>query len=109
MIVCAEAVPEAQREVLLERLRASGRRVLEVSRTQMAAFACNALEFEANDGTAVLAMSERAHDSLDAHALGALRASVQRIVTVPIPTIEQRGGGSVRCMLAEVFLPRAPG
>jgi hypothetical protein len=109
VIVCAEAVPEAQRDTLLERLRASGRRVLEVSRTQMAAFACNALEFEANDGAAVLAMSERAHDSLGPGTLDALRESVQRIVSVPIPTIEQRGGGSVRCMLAEVFLPRARG
>lgn len=109
VIVCAESVPAVQRGALLERLRASGRRVLEVSRGQMAAFACNALEFEANDGAAVLAMSTRAHDSLGPRSLDALRESVQRIVAVPIPTIEQRGGGSVRCMLAEVFLPSAPG
>ncbi len=109
VIVCAESVPAAQRAALLERLCAGGRRVLEVSRGQMAEFACNVLEFEANDGAAVLAMSARAHDSLGPRALDSLRESVQRIVAVPIPTIEQRGGGSVRCMLAEVFLPRAPG
>jgi hypothetical protein len=109
VIVCAESVPGMQRAALLERVRASGRSVLEVSRDQMAAFGCNVLEFEANDGASVLAMSARAHDSLGPRALDSLRESVQRIVAVPIPTIEQRGGGSVRCMLAEVFLPRAAG
>jgi hypothetical protein len=109
VIVCAESVPATQRAALLERLRASGRSVLEVSHGQMTAFACNVLELEASDGAAVLAMSARAHDSLGRRALDELRESVQRIVSVPIPTIEQRGGGSVRCMLAEVFLPRAPG
>jgi len=107
VIVCAESVPATQREALLESLGAGGRRVLEVSRGQMAGFACNSLELEASDGAAVLAVSARAHDSLGPRALDALRESVQRIVSVPVPTIEQRGGGSVRCMLAEVFLPRA--
>ena len=107
VIVCAESVPATQREALLERLGAGGRRVLEVSRGQMAGFACNSLELEASDGAAVLAVSARAHDSLGPRTLDALRESVQRIVSVPVPTIEQRGGGSVRCMLAEVFLPRA--
>jgi hypothetical protein len=107
VIVCAESVPAKQREALLASLGAGGRRVLEVSRGQMAGFACNSLELEASDGAAVLAVSARAHDSLGPRALDALRESVQRIVSVPVPTIEQRGGGSVRCMLAEVFLPRA--
>lgn len=107
VIVCAESVPATQREALLASLGAGGRRVLEVSRGQMAGFACNSLELEASDGAAVLAVSARAHDSLGPRALDALRESVQRIVSVPVPTIEQRGGGSVRCMLAEVFLPRA--
>jgi hypothetical protein len=37
-----------------------------------------------------------------------LAACVDRIVAVPVPTIERLGGGSVRCMLAEIFLPRMP-
>jgi hypothetical protein len=108
-IVCAEAVPAAQREALMTRLAATGRTVVDISRVQMAAFAGNALELEARDGASVLAMSERARDSFDACSLEALLASAQRIVAVPIPTIEERGGGSVRCMLAEVFLPTAAG
>jgi hypothetical protein len=106
-IVCAEAVPVAQRVPLLERLRASGREVVAIDRTQMAAFAGNALELAAADGTAVLAMSDRALRSLDSRSLETLQCCVERMVAVPVPTIEDLGGGSVRCMLAEVFLPRA--
>jgi hypothetical protein len=105
-IVCAEAVPESQRVPLLERLQASGREVVAINRAQMAAFAGNALELAAADGTAVLAMSDRASTSLDTRSLETLQRCVKRIVTVPVPTIEDLGGGSVRCMLAEVFLPR---
>ena len=69
-------------------------------------FAGNALELAAADGTAVLAMSDRASRSLDARSLETLRHCVERVVAVPVPTIEDLGGGSVRCTLAEVFLPR---
>jgi hypothetical protein len=105
-IVCAEAVPVAQRMPLLERLQASGREVVAIDRAQMAAFAGNALELAAADGTAVLAMSDRALRSLDSRNLETLQRCVERIVAVPVPTIEDLGGGSVRCMLAEAFLPR---
>jgi hypothetical protein len=107
-IVCAEAVRETQRVPLLERLRASGREVVAIDRAQMTAFAGNALELAAADGTAVLAMSDSAFRSLDSRSLETLRRSVERIVAVPVPTIEDLGGGSVRCTLAEVFLPRRP-
>jgi hypothetical protein len=105
-IVCAEAVPEGQRLPLLERLRSSGREVVAIDREQMAAFAGNALELAAADGTAVLALSDRAFRSLDARSLATLQRCAERIVAVPVPTIEDLGGGSVRCTLAEVFLPR---
>jgi hypothetical protein len=105
-IVCAEAVPEEQRLPLLERLQSSGREVVAIDREQMAAFAGNALELAAADGTAVLALSDRAFRSLDARSLATLQRCAERIAAVPVPTIEDLGGGSVRCTLAEVFLPR---
>jgi hypothetical protein len=108
-IVCAESVPELRRGAMLERLRAAGREVITIDRRQMSGFAGNVLEIEARDGTSVLAMSESARLSFEAASLEALQRAVDRVVAVPIPTIEQRGGGSVRCMLAEVFLPRAAG
>jgi hypothetical protein len=53
----------------------------------------------------VVALSETAWRSLDASQRGRL-ARHGRIVTTAVPTIERLGGGSLRCMLAEVFLPR---
>ena len=104
-LVCAEAVPAGQRDRLLERLSNSGRRVLAVDHAQMAAFACNVLELRGSGGTRVLAGSQRAFDSLVPWQREVLAASVDRWVSVPVPTVEATGGGSVRCMLAEIFLP----
>ncbi len=104
--VCAESVVPEQRGALLERLASAGRRVVTIDRREMADFAGNVLELRAADGARVLAASRRALASLSDHARATLTACVERVVAVPVPTIEDLGGGSVRCMLAEVFLPR---
>ena len=72
----------------------------------MATFAGNVLELRADDGARVLAMSQSAEAAFGPARLDALRRHVDRVVAAQIPTIETLGGGSVRCMLAEVFLPR---
>lgn len=108
VLVCAEALPDAQRGPLLERLAASGRRVLAITRHQMTGFAANVLELRGADGRRVLAGSQRAIDSLSSGTREVLADCVDAIVAVPVPTIERLGGGSVRCMLAEVFLPTLP-
>jgi hypothetical protein len=81
--------------------------VISISRRQVSEFAGNVLEIEARDGATVLAMSERARLGFGAASIEVLQRAVDRIVAVPIPTIEERGGGSVRCTIAEVFLPRS--
>jgi hypothetical protein len=98
-------VPAAQRGALLERLATHGRRVLEIDHAQMAAFAGNVLELRGAGDTRVLAGSQQAFASLSPALREALAACSDRVVAVPVPTIEALGGGSVRCMLAEVFLP----
>jgi hypothetical protein len=108
-LVCAEAVAEGQRQALLERLAAGGRRVLEIDRGAMAAFSGNVLELRGTAGTRVLAASQCALQALPPPVRAALEGCVDRVVSVPVPTIEALGGGSVRCMLAEVFLPGAGG
>jgi hypothetical protein len=105
-LVCAAAVPVQQREALLERLSAGGRRVLAIDQGQMAAFAGNVLELRGAGGTRVLAGSSRALDSLAPPQHDALAGCVDTLVAVPVPIIEALGGGSVRCMLAEIFLPQ---
>ncbi len=108
-IVGTEAMVAADRGPIVERLRASGREVIEFGYGEMERFAGNMLELgtwdEALGDYRVLVMSETARHALSADAFARLSACTDEVLAVPIPTIERLGGGSVRCMLAEVFLP----
>ncbi len=106
-VVCADAIPRAeQREAVLERLRETGHEIVLLSYDQLDAFAGNMLELRNADGNRVLAMSQQALDSLSAEQRARLEANAT-IVSAPIDLIEASAGGSVRCMLAEIHLPRA--
>lgn len=104
-VVAAGAIDPRDRERVLSSLAASGRHVEIIDATQMAGFAGNVLELRAADAGSVLAMSATARASFGPAAIERLASTVNRILAAPIPTIETLGGGSVRCMLAEVFLP----
>ncbi|MCX7053213.1 MAG: arginine deiminase-related protein [Proteobacteria bacterium] len=104
-VVAASAIVPRDRERVLSSLAAADRHVEIIDATQMAGFAGNVLELRAADAGSVLAMSATAHASFGPAAIERLASTVNRIVAAPIPTIETLGGGSVRCMLAEVFLP----
>jgi len=106
-VLAVQNVAPPDRDRLLERLARDGRLVETIGRDQASAFAANVLELRAASGEAVLAMSTRAFGSFAPEARARLGARVDRVVEVPIPMIERVGGGSVRCMLAEVFLPQA--
>jgi hypothetical protein len=104
-VICAEAIPrDEQRNAVLARLRETGHDILELTYTQLDAFAGNMLELRNNNGERVLAMSQQAYDSLNEEQRAMLAANA-RIVRAPIDNIESSAGGSVRCMLAEVHLP----
>jgi len=106
-VICDEAIPRLdQREAVLGRLRSTGHEVISLTYEQLNAFAGNMLELRNEQGERVTAMSHQAYDSLSQEQRDKL-ASNGRIVTAPIDTIEKSAGGSVRCMLAEVHLPRA--
>ena len=106
-VVCAEAIAPAAREPVLARLAATGRTVVTIDRGQMGEFSGNALEFATRAGRSVLALSARGLAALNDAQRATLSSCVDAVVSVPVPTIETLGGGSVRCMLAEIFLPRA--
>lgn len=104
-VVCLQAIQEVeQRYRILRRLEMSGREVIELSFEQLHAFAGNLIELEGRDGP-VIAVSARAAASLTEAQRKALGRHGQ-LVAVNVDTIESHGGGSVRCMLAEIFLPR---
>jgi hypothetical protein len=103
--VALEAITDpGERRRIRESLEESGREVLPLTPEQIAGFAGNLLQLEGARGP-IVAMSENARRSLGA----ALIARLERhgtIIAAPIPTIERYGGGSVRCTLAEMFLPQ---
>lgn len=93
----------AQRAALLNRLRATGRTVVELTEEQVDQFAGNALELSGDRGP-VLAMSATARAALRPEQVAAISRTSQ-ILSADISTIEA-SGGSARCMLAGVHLPR---
>jgi len=109
VIVGTEAISPDERGMVMERLRGTGREVIEVGHTEIERFAGNMLELgtwdEALGDYRLFVMSETARHALSPEAFERLSASTDEVLAVPIPTIERLGGGSVRCMLAEVFLP----
>jgi hypothetical protein len=106
-VVCAEAVADAvERRRLVDTLASTGHRVVEITRAQMNGFAGNLLQLATSSGGRVWAMSTAAHDALTPDQRAVLSADGP-IVHAPIPTIERVGGGSVRCLLGEVFRPES--
>ena len=105
-LLCSESLGAADRERVTAQLRASGRELIEIDRTAVAAFAGNLLELASWDESlgdcSLLVMSASAHAALPAPILRRLEGCVDTLLSVPVPTIERIGGGSVRCMLAEV-------
>jgi hypothetical protein len=101
-VICAESIPENERIEVLDSLRKSGRQLLLISRKQVAAFAGNMLEVRNSSEEKMIVLSSTALDALEASEIAFLQ-QYALLLPVDIPTIEQIGGGSVRCMLAEVF------
>jgi hypothetical protein len=107
VVIGSCAIAAADRGRVLERLRASGRELIEIDHTELEHFGANMLELgtwdEALGDARVLVMSETARRALKPASYAQLSGCTDTVLAVPIPTIERLGGGSVRCMLAEVF------
>ena len=88
----------------MQRIEDSGRKVMLLSYDQLDAFAGNMLELRTAGGRRLVALSQRAFDSLGPEQRAMLEQNGD-ILAVPIDTIEASAGGSVRCMLAEIHLP----
>jgi hypothetical protein len=106
-VIGAAAIAPADRARVLDHLAASGREIIEIGHDEIARFAGNMLELgnwdEALGDSRVLVMSDTARRALDGDAFARLSGCTDAVLAVPVPTIERLGGGSVRCMLAEVF------
>lgn len=102
-VICLDAIDDPEeRTILQDSLTFSGKDVVTITEEQVAQFAGNMLALTAGDGTPLLVMSSRAYTSLSAQQRQKLE-QYATLVHSPVPTIEDLGGGSVRCMMAEVY------
>lgn len=106
VVVCIDALPKAEdRELLTNTIDQSGKELISITPDQMNRFAGNMLQIASIQGETLLVMSSQAYNSLTPEQVNRLR-SYNRIIHAPLHTIERNGGGSARCMMAEVFLER---
>ena len=103
--VCLDCVDDPEeRELLRESLAEDGREIIALTEEQIASFAGNLLEIEGGAGQALIVLSRRGFASLRSDQIEALQRH-GTLVTPELSTIESHGGGSARCMLAEIHLP----
>lgn len=108
VVICLESVTNIdERGKLLDTIRQSGKHVIEITLQQMGHFAGNMLQVNDITGKKYLVMSTQAYQSLDDEQRSRLE-SFNEIIHSPLDTIEQNGGGSARCMMAEIHLDRRP-
>ena len=105
-IVASDLIAAQDRSRVLEALAGSGKVLLEISPSQVAQFAGNGLFLRSTQGDPLLALSARAWRSFSKPQQALIQAHATPVLP-DVLTIERVGGGGIRCMLAEVFLPWA--
>ncbi|RZJ24966.1 MAG: amidinotransferase, partial [Flavobacterium sp.] len=105
-VICADSIDDkAERKHLLNSLKDDKKEVILITEEQAANFAGNMLQVRGHDNKSYIVMSAAAHDSLTNEQIKKLGKHGD-ILSSNLETIEACGGGSARCMMAEVFLPR---
>lgn len=102
VVICLEVIPKTDQEKLLQSFAQSKKEVIEISLQQLEQFAGNMLCLKNKQNKHVMVMSLTAFDALNVVQINALKKHHQ-LLPIAIPTIEKIGGGSVRCMMAELF------
>ena len=105
-VICLDTIDDKkERKNVVSHLKKDGFDILEISEAQMHAFAGNMLQVLGRDGQRLMVMSASARNALNPEQVARIEKT-SRIISSPIDTIETCGGGSARCMMAEIFLPR---
>lgn len=104
-VMCLDSIKDVdERSAVIQSLTSTGKEIIDISLDQMNRFAGNMLQVLDRSGKTHLIMSEQAFQSLETEQIERLSAQTS-LLPVPLWTIERIGGGSARCMMAEVFLP----
>jgi len=106
VIICLDAIDsEIERQKVKDTILSSGKELIEISENQLQHFAGNMLQLHNKKGEKFLIMSQTAYQSLTQEQINSIE-KYNEIVYSDLHNIEVNGGGSARCMLAEIFLPK---
>jgi len=105
-VICLDSIDDAkEKKNVVQHLKTDGKEIISITEAQMHHFAGNMLQVQGRDKK-YLVMSAAAHSSLTQNQIAAIEKHCE-ILSSDLTTIETCGGGSARCMMAEVFLPKA--
>ena len=106
VVICLDSISnEFEKNYIIKAIESSGKAIINISFYQMNHFAGNMLQVSSVNGQSYLVMSSQAYNSLTTEQIVTIEG-IQPIIHSDIATIETNGGGSTRCMMAEVFLER---
>lgn len=105
VVICIDAIAaDHEKDSVTATIKKTGKEIISISYEQMNHFAGNMLQVVNNKGESLLIMSSQAFNSLSKEQVQKL-GDYNKIVHSPLTTIETNGGGSARCMMAEIYLP----
>lgn len=105
-VICLDTIDDkSEKKNVVSQLKNSGKEIIEITEEQMQNFAGNMLQVGGMGNSKYLVMSQTAYNSLTREQIETIE-KYNKIISVDINTIETLGGGSARCMMAEVFLPK---
>ena len=106
-VICSDCIDDKkERKMVLDNLKENGKEIILITEAQMNNFAGNMLEVRGSNDKRYLVMSAASHQSLNPKQIEQLEQHAE-ILSSSLDTIEACGGGSARCMMAEIFLPRS--
>lgn len=106
-VICLDTIDDAtERKMVVDSLEKNGKEIIEISEAQKSRFAGNMLQVENRTGEKFMVMSGAAHGVLTEDQIKSILKYNKDIISSSLDTIEALGGGSARCMMAEVFLPK---
>jgi Uncharacterized protein conserved in bacteria containing a pentein-type domain len=104
-VICLDSITNpSEKEKVTNSLKSTGKQIIDISIDQMNRFAGNMLEIKNENNETLIVMSKSAFDALN-YGQKAVLSSFGKLIYADINTIETNGGGSARCMIAEVHLP----
>ncbi|WP_438965833.1 citrulline utilization hydrolase CtlX [Flavobacterium sp.] len=105
-VICADCIDDkSERKQVLQSLKEDGKEIILITEAQVNNFAGNMLQLKGTDDKSYLVMSKSAHESLTKAQITTIEKHAT-ILSSSLDTIEACGGGSARCMMAEIFLPK---